>query len=126
MQWLMLQQDTPDDYVIGTGKQYSVREFINVAAQKLDISLEWTGQGIDEQGITADGNVIVAVDSAYFRPTEVETLLADPSKAKRKLGWEAKISFDAMVQEMVEKDLEQAQKDSLCKEHGFSTFTYQE
>ncbi|WP_300464827.1 GDP-mannose 4,6-dehydratase [Desulfobacula sp.] len=126
MQWLMLQQDTPDDYVIGTGKQYSVREFINVAAQKLDLSLKWKGQGVDEQGITDDGTVIVAVDPTYFRPTEVETLLADPSKAKRKLGWEAKTSFDEMVQEMVEKDLEQAQKDSLCQEHGFSTFTYQE
>ncbi len=126
MQWLMLQQDKADDYVIATGKQYSVREFISVAAEKLGISLEWKGTGIDEKGYSADGKVIVAVDSKYFRPTEVETLLGDASKAKRELGWVPRISFDQLVQEMVEKDLELARKDHLCQEHGFSTFDYKE
>ncbi len=126
MQWLMLQQEKPDDFVIATGKQYSVREFINIAAEELGISLEWKGKDIDEKGYDDKGKIIVAVDSQYFRPTEVETLLGDPSKAKRKLGWEPKISFYELIKEMVENDFEQAKKDHLCQEHGFSTFTYKE
>ena len=127
MQWLMLQQDTPEDYVIATGKQYSVREFVDIAALKLELDIRWEGSGVDEKGYDNKTNkFIVAVDPQYYRPTEVETLLGDPSKAKKELGWEPKINFEALVTEMVEKDLEQAKKDHLCKEHGFSTFDYKE
>lgn len=127
MQWLMLQQNEPDDFVIATGKQHSVREFISIAAEKLMIPLRWEGQGIDEKGYHGEsGKVIVAVDPKYFRPTEVETLLGDPAKAKKKLGWEPRISFDALVTEMVENDLGQAKKDHLCQAHGFSTYDYKE
>ncbi|MCP3924088.1 MAG: GDP-mannose 4,6-dehydratase [Desulfobacterales bacterium] len=127
MQWLMLQQKTPEDYVIATGKQYSVREFVEIAALKLDIKIEWKGSGVEEKGYDCKtGNIIVSVDPLYHRPTEVETLLGDPSKAKEKLGWEPKISFEELVTEMVERDLEQAKKDHLCKEHGFPTFDYSE
>jgi len=127
MQWLMLQQDNPEDYVIATGKQYSVRDFVDIAALKLGLDIRWEGSGVDEKGYDNRTNkIIVAVDPQYYRPTEVETLLGDPSKAKKELGWEPKISFEELVTEMVEKDLEQAKKDHLCLEHGFLTYDYKE
>jgi len=125
MQWLMLQQDQPEDFVIATGVQYTVRDFVEAAAKELDISLRWEGVGVDEKGYDKQtGRMIVAVDPRYFRPTEVETLLGDPSKAKEKLGWEPKISFSELVAEMVRADLEDARRDELCKSHGFKAFDY--
>jgi GDPmannose 4,6-dehydratase len=127
MQWLMLQQDTPDDYVIATGVQYSVRDFVNCAAKELGIEIRWEGTGVDEKGIDVKtGQEIVKVDPRYFRPTEVETLLGDPSKAKSKLGWEPEIPFQDLVAEMVAKDLEEAKKDELCKREGFQVYDYHE
>ncbi|MDY0361379.1 MAG: GDP-mannose 4,6-dehydratase [Desulforegulaceae bacterium] len=127
MQWLMLQQDEPDDYVIATGCQYSVREFVASAASELGISIEWQGNGIDEKGVDKKtGKVIVAVDPRYFRPTEVETLLGDPSKAKEKLGWEPEITFDELVAEMVRNDLKEAEKDDLCKREGYQVYDFHE
>lgn len=127
MQWLMLQQEQPEDFVIASGRQYSVREFVNLSAQALGIDIEWQGQGIEEQGIDkATGACIVSVDPRYFRPTEVETLLGDPSKAREKLGWEPKIPFQDLVKEMVHHDLELAQRDKLCRDQGFSTFDHYE
>ena len=108
MQWLMLQQDQADDFVIATGEQYSVREFVEIACVKLGIAITWQGEGVEEKGYDAGGNCIVCVDSKYFRPTEVETLLGDASKAKRILGWEPEISFDELVTEMVVYDLAEA------------------
>jgi GDPmannose 4,6-dehydratase len=107
MQWLMLQQENPEDYVIATGIQNSVRDFINVAADYLGMKIEWNGKGLEEVGIY-NGKVIIKIDPSYFRPTEVDTLLGDSSKAKKKLGWEPKISFKELVHEMVKKDLEMA------------------
>jgi GDPmannose 4,6-dehydratase len=109
MQWLMLQQDSPDDYVIATGQQYSVREFVTLAAKRLDLSIEWAGAGVDEKGYLPDGRCVVAVDPGYFRPTEVETLLGDASKARAKLGWMPKISFAELVDEMVDADFAEAE-----------------
>ena len=127
MQWLMLQQDKPDDFVIATGIQYSVRDFINIAYEYLGKSIRWEGKGVHEKGYDSDtGNLIVAVDSNYFRPTEVETLLGDPSKAKEKLGWKPKITFQEMVDEMMENDLNIAKRDSLVKKHGFNAPDYNE
>jgi GDPmannose 4,6-dehydratase len=127
MQWLMLQQDEPDDYVIATGEQHSVREFVDVAARELGITLRWEGVGIDEKGLNAaNGKTIVAVDPRYFRPTEVDTLLGDPSKGKKKLGWSPKVSFVKLVKEMVRADLEEAKKDELCQRAGFQVFNYNE
>lgn len=108
-QWLMLQQDTPEDYVIGTGEQHSVREFVELTAKELDINLHWEGEGVDEKGIDEAGNVIVAIDPRYFRPAEVETLLADPSKANKKLNWHPKITFNQLVKEMALSDLAKEQ-----------------
>jgi GDPmannose 4,6-dehydratase len=119
MQWLMLQQDKPEDFVIATGVQYSVREFIDAAANELGISVTWSGHGLDEVGVDVGGKVIVRVDPRYFRPTEVETLLGDPSKAKAKLGWTPKTTFKELVAEMAQADLEHAQKDELMKQHGY-------
>jgi len=119
MQWLMLQQEKPDDFVIASGKHYSVRDFINFAASELDIKITWRGKGIDEKGFDKDGNCIVSVDPRYFRPTEVEELLGDASKAHNLLGWESKITIQELVKEMVEKDFESAQKDLLLKNSGF-------
>lgn len=125
--WLILQQDEPDDYVIATGEQHSVREFIEFAASELDMDIEWQGNGVDEVGIDRNnGNQIVSVDPRYFRPTEVETLLGDPSKAKRQLGWEAKTPFADLVREMVAADHEAAKRDSLIKEAGYQTFDFHE
>lgn len=126
MQWLMLQQDQPDDFVIATGIQYSVREFVDIAAKELGIQVRWEGQGVNEKGYDTNGKCIVAVDPRYFRPTEVETLLGDPSKAKEKLGWTPRTSFAELVQEMVQEDLRIAERDELTKQHGFSAFNYHE
>ena len=125
--WLILQQDEPDDYVIATGKQYSVRQFVEAASSELGMDVEWKGEGVEEVGIDRNtGKQIIAVDSRYFRPTEVESLLGDPSKAKRVLGWEAKTSFSQLVAEMVAADLEAARKDALIREAGYQTFDHHE
>ena len=125
-QWLMLQQDKPEDYVIATGEQHSVRDFVNAAAQELGIALRWEGAGKDEKGFDANGRCIVAVDARYFRPTEVDSLLGDASKAKKQLGWAPKIRFTELVQEMVGADLKAAKRDELVKSHGFSAYDYHE
>ncbi len=125
MMWLMLQQDEPEDFVIATGQQHSVRDFVNLAAAELGIQIAWEGQGAAEQGLYA-GRAIVKVDPRYYRPTEVETLLGDPSKAKTKLGWEPKISFRELVAEMVTADLEEARRDDLCQQEGFQVKDYYE
>ena len=126
MQWLMLQQDSPEDFVIATGVQYSVRDFVNAAAQEMGITVQWEGEAVDEKGYDASGKCIVSVDPRYFRPTEVETLLGDPTKAKEKLGWTPKINFKELVAEMVREDLKDAEKDELIKRHGYSVFDYKE
>ncbi len=126
MQWLMLQQEQPEDFVIASGVQYSVRDFVDAAAKELGMSLRWEGQGTEEKGYDATGKVIVAVDPRYFRPTEVETLLGDPAKAKAKLGWTPKITFDELVAEMVREDLKAAERDELVKKHGYRTMDYHE
>jgi len=126
MQWLMLQQAQPEDFVIATGVQYSVRDFVNAAAAELGISIRWEGRGVDEKGYDAQGRCVVAVDPRYFRPTEVETLLGDPSRAKQKLGWSPKTSFQELVAEMVREDLKSAERDELIKEHGFKAMDYHE
>jgi len=117
----MLQQEEPEDFVIATGEQYSVRDFINASCEELGIKIRWEGNGVDEKGIDENsGNVIVAVDPRYFRPTEVETLLGDPSKAKEKLGWETRTTFKELVSEMVISDLKEAERDQLCNKEGFA------
>ena len=120
--WLMLQQDKPDDFVIATGEQHSVREFVGLAAEMLGIKLSWTGSGVDEKGLDDSGRVIVSVDPKYFRPTEVETLLGDPSKAQKALGWKARTEFRQLVEEMVTEDLRSAERDELVRKHGHRTF----
>ena len=122
MQWMMLQQETAEDFVIATGVQYSVRQFIDAAASELGMALRWEGTGVDEKAFNAQGHCVVAVDPRYFRPTEVETLLGDPSKAKQKLGWTPKISFEDLVAEMVREDLKSAERDELVKKHGYAAF----
>jgi len=123
MQWLMLQQDEPEDFVIATGIQYSVRDFVNAAANELGIAIAWEGEGTDEVGYWVNGPSprakIVSVDPRYFRPTEVNSLLGDASKAKRKLGWYPRITFDELVAEMVREDLKSAERDELIKRSGF-------
>jgi GDPmannose 4,6-dehydratase len=120
MQWLMLQQPEPDDFVIATGRQYSVRQCIEEAARNLDMRVDWQGSGLDEKGIDADtGRIVIEIDPRYFRPTEVETLLGDPAKAKRKLGWQPKISFEEMIAEMIQSDLREAEKDLHTRQGGF-------
>jgi GDPmannose 4,6-dehydratase len=126
MQWLMLQQDHPEDFVIATGVQYSVRDFVNLAASELGIQITWQGQGIEETGTDQHGRVIVKVDPKYFRPTEVETLLGDPTKARVKLGWTPKTTFQELVTEMVREDLKSAERDELVKKHGYAAFDYHE
>ncbi|MDH5409227.1 MAG: GDP-mannose 4,6-dehydratase [Gammaproteobacteria bacterium] len=126
MQWLMLQQEKPDDFVIATGVQYSVRDFVNAAAKELDMKITWKGEGVEEKGYDKTGRCIVAVDPRYFRPTEVETLLGDPAKAKEKLGWVPKISFEELVSEMVQNDLDAAECDELIKSHGYKVMAYNE
>ena len=126
MQWLMLQQDEPEDFVIAAGKQFSVRQFVELSAKELGMTIEWRGSGVDEKGYDSAGNCIVAVDPRYFRPTEVETLLGDPSKARAKLGWTPRVSFEELVSEMVREDLKAAERDELVKRHGFTTYDYNE
>ena len=132
MQWLMLQQNQPEDFVIATGVQYSVRDFVDAAARELGMEVRWENQGVNEKGYwvnRSDGNVdipIVEVDPRYFRPTEVETLLGDPTKAKEKLGWEPCTTFAELVSEMVREDLNSAKRDELVKHHGFNAFNYHE
>jgi GDPmannose 4,6-dehydratase len=126
MQWLMLQQEKPQDFVIATGQQYSVREFVQRCAKLLDLDLRWSGTGVDEKAVGADGKVVVAVDPRYFRPTEVETLLGDASKANRELGWTPRTSFDELVSEMVESDLLAAKRDALVRSHGFDAYNVRE
>jgi GDPmannose 4,6-dehydratase len=126
MQWLMLQQEKPQDFVIATGQQYSVREFVKRCAAMLGMELTWQGSGVEEKALNKAGNVVVAVDPRYFRPTEVETLLGDASKAKRELGWTPRTSFDELVREMVESDLKAAQRDALVREHGFDAYNVRE
>ena len=125
MQWLMLQQDMAEDFVIATGVQYSVRDFVNAAAKELNMQITWQGKGTEEKGHW-QGKCIVQVDSRYFRPTEVETLLGDPSKAKQKLGWTPKITFDELVAEMVREDYKSAERDELVKQHGYQAMDYHE
>ncbi len=137
MQWLMLQQEQPEDFVIATGEQYSVRDFVNAAARELGLTLEWNGNGAGETGIVSEvtrsefsafrkGKTIVRVDSRYFRPTEVETLLGDPSKAKAKRGWSPRITFRELVSEMMREDFKAAQRDELVRRHGYSSYDYNE
>ncbi|MEQ9059634.1 MAG: GDP-mannose 4,6-dehydratase [Gammaproteobacteria bacterium] len=126
MQWLMLQQDTPEDFVIATGEQYSVRTFVEMAAEVLDIAVTWEGSGVDERGMDASGRCIVRVDPRYFRPTEVETLLGDASKAHARLGWQPRIGFPELVREMTLADLELAERDGLVSTHGYRVFNYHE
>jgi GDPmannose 4,6-dehydratase len=126
MQWLMLQQSEAEDYVIATGQQQSVRDFVNIACGELGIELTWKGTAEDEKAYDSDGKCIVAVDPRYYRPTEVETLLGDATKAHQQLGWKPKYTFEQLVSEMVKEDLNSAQKDSLIKEHGYSTYNYHE
>ena len=151
-QWLILQQDKPEDFVIATGEQHSVKEFAEAAFQEVGIELEWKGKGLDEKGIVAavnstqyevssdrksllptansilpkPGAVLVEVDSRYFRPTEVETLLGDPTKAKTKLGWQPKVTFPELVSEMVREDLKEAERDQLCKREGYQVMKHHE
>jgi GDPmannose 4,6-dehydratase len=143
MQWLMLQQAVPEDFVIATGKQYSVRDFVGAAASELGIRVRWEGSGLEEQGIVEQveqreksafdasihvksGDVIVRVDPRYFRPTEVETLLGDATKAKEKLGWVPKITFKELVAEMIHHDMDEARRDELCRNEGFRINSYYE
>ncbi len=138
MQWLMLQQDHPEDFVIATGVQYSVRDFVNAAARELGIEIRWEGKGVDEKGYWLDRHSreggssaqkempIVQVDPRYFRPTEVETLLGDPTKAREKLGWTPKTTFQELVSEMVREDLKSAERDELVKKHGYAAYDYNE
>lgn len=135
MQWLMLQQSEPDDFVIATGEQHSVREFVDCAANELGIGIDWQGSGAEEKGRVASvpggsklevGQTIVGIDSRYFRPAEVETLLGDPTKAREKLGWTPRTSFDDLVREMVREDLQHVKRDALVQDAGFRTFDYHE
>ena len=127
MQWLMLQQEKPDDFCIATGVQYSVRDFVDFAYEHLGKKINWDGDGKDEKGYdSVSGDLVVAVDPRYFRPTEVETLLGDPTKAKTLLGWEPKITLQEMVHEMMESDLQAAKRDALVKRHGFKAYDYNE
>jgi GDPmannose 4,6-dehydratase len=120
-QWLMLQQAEPEDFVIASGEQHSVRDFVNAAAKELDIRISWKGKGKDEQGYDQKNRRIVAVDPRYFRPAEVDSLLGDASKARQKLGWAPKVRYAELVAEMVREDLKEAQREELAKKHGFDT-----
>jgi GDPmannose 4,6-dehydratase len=126
-QWLILQQPEPEDFVIATGEQHSVREFVTRAGAELGMSVEWRGSGLDEQGVdTKTGRVVVKIDPRYFRPTEVDTLLGDPTKARTKLGWSPEIGFGQLVEEMVAQDLEIARRDAVIAREGFKTYKYRE
>ena len=126
-QWLMLQQDQPDDFVIATGKQYSVRDFVVTAGSLLDMRIEWRGEGVDEIGVDSlSGRELVRVDPRYFRPTEVDTLLGDATKARDKLGWTAEVSFPELVAEMIESDLDLAKRDALIAKEGYKVYSHHE
>jgi GDPmannose 4,6-dehydratase len=126
-QWLMLQQNVPEDFVIATGKQYSVRDFVVAAGSLLDMKIEWQGEGIDEVGIdAAGGRPLIRVDPRYFRPTEVETLLGDATKAREKLGWTAEVTFSELVAEMVESDMEAAKLDAMVAKEGYKVYSHHE
>ena len=126
-QWLILQQPEPDDYVIATGEQHSVREFVEASAKQLGMSIDWEGEGVREQGIdSVTGNCVVAIDPRYFRPAEVDTLLGDATKARTRLGWQPRTSFAELVAEMVREDLKAAERDELCRREGFQTFNHHE
>lgn len=126
-QWLMLQQRVPEDFVIATGTQYSVRDFVATAGSLLDMQIEWQGEGVDEVGIDAStGRTLIHVDPRYFRPTEVETLLGDPTKAREKLGWQAEVTFPELVGEMVDSDLEVANRDALVAKEGYRVYKHHE
>jgi GDPmannose 4,6-dehydratase len=118
-QWLMLQQDKPEDFVIASGEQHSVRDFVNAAAKELDIKISWKGKGKEEQGYDQKNRRIVAIDPRYFRPTEVDSLLGDASKARKELGWVPKVRYSELVAEMVREDMKEAQREELTKKHGF-------
>jgi len=123
----MLQQKEPEDFVIATGEQHSVREFVELVAARLGMRMRWRGKGAEEQGMDAkSGRVVVRIDPRYFRPTEVDTLLGDPSKARRKLGWKPEKSFADLVDEMVSEDLDIARRDAVIADHGFRTYHYYE
>ncbi len=126
MQWRMLQQDQAEDFVIATGVQHSVREFVTLAAQMLGIRLTWVGEGIEERALDENGSTVVSVDPRYFRPSEVETLLGDPSYAHQRLGWKPKVSFEELVKEMIDADLLAAERDQLVKKYGYSAYEYHE
>ncbi|MEM6890208.1 MAG: GDP-mannose 4,6-dehydratase [Pseudomonadota bacterium] len=126
MQWLMLQQEEPEDFVIATGVQYSVRDFVNAAAAEIDMKIDWKGEGVDEKGYDETGKCVVSVDPRYYRPAEVETLLGDATKAKEKLGWSPQISFAELVSEMMREDLRSAQRDEVVKQHGYGIYNYNE
>jgi GDPmannose 4,6-dehydratase len=126
MMWLMLQQKQAEDFVIATGHQYSVRDFVNAAAAEVGMKISWKGKGVEEKGTDEKGNCIVAVDPRYFRPTEVEALLGDATKARDKLGWVPKIQFPQLVAEMMREDLKSAERDELVKKHGFAAYDYNE
>jgi GDPmannose 4,6-dehydratase len=126
-QWLMLQQETPDDYVIATGEQHSVREFVTKVAAEFGTDLEWRGHGISEEGIDSkSGKSIVKVDSRYFRPTEVDTLLGDSTKAKTQLNWKPETTFDTLVRDMVAADAELARRDAAMAKEGFQIYRFRE
>jgi GDPmannose 4,6-dehydratase len=125
-QWLMLQQEHPKDLVIASGVQHSVREFVDVAAREIGVAIEWRGGGVDERGYDDRGRCIVAVDPRYFRPTEVESLLGDASRAREELGWAPKTSFRELVREMVREDLKVAERDELVKRHGYEAYDFHE
>lgn len=124
MQWLMLQQDAPKDYVIATGEQHSVRDFVNLAAGFLNMKIYWEGKGAEERGLDPNGNVLVAIDPSYYRPTEVNSLLGDASKARRELGWRPRVTFHELVKEMADEDLKAAERDALVRKHGYSILNY--
>ena len=121
VKWLILQQDHPEDFVVATGIQYSVREFVEAAGEEIGINIKWKGKGTDEKGYDEQGKCIVAIDERYFRPTEVDNLLGDATKAKKKLGWTPKITFTELVSEMMREDLKSAERDELAKKHGFES-----
>ncbi|MBZ9909340.1 GDP-mannose 4,6-dehydratase [Mesorhizobium sp. BR115XR7A] len=126
MQWLMLQQHQAEDFVIATGVQYSVREFVEIAARHLGMPIRWEGKGVEERGYDENGNMVIAVDERYFRPAEVDTLLGDASKAREKLGWTPKITFEELVEEMVREDLSSATRDQIVRQAGYIAHDYHE
>jgi len=126
MQWLMLQQDEAEDFVIATGEQHSVREFVSTAASELEISLSWEGSGIDEKAFDTQGKCVVQVDPRYFRPSEVDSLIGDATKARVKLGWHPRVNFQQLVREMVTSDLRGAERDQLVKASGYKVYEYRD